>query len=844
MSSGAENIFFTNISSGVNYWPAWCGLKDQSIVANQDSTGVFAPSVRIHSDTMSTTESNGIAAGSGAVDCKYTFTAPTAGSYFSGEFISVDEITPTEWLHYEVFWGVDDLGTMIYMQDNNGHTVAAGGTIKMQFDHPLDITAGDPVTVVMYRRTSADDVSLSYLQVEPGTTNPSEPYTKYELRTFTDEVVTHSGLVAPFNEMLGDETGLVLHVPFTEIGTDATQYDRSESAYTLTNFGSPVIAADYGQYGSGAYFNSANTTFLSTPDNLPTLAEWSLEVVFNAIDSTRTLLLASDEGGFSNDLLFGISPSTSSLPNKIGIEIQANGAYNNIDDTIDIVTGEWYHVVATYDGTTMHLIVNGEVKASLTETNLGISANTWGIGGRNEVGSYPFNGYMDYAKVYSRALSLEEVKAHHMRRGGNSVVKSDNFKVFDTANNLIAAIQSVVGGSQFVVQNKTPTDLVLYSMQASTGDHKLDTMYQETGDVVNLDADVVDFTVRNIKTGGDMSLATAGGALAYSDGTRDRVSVDATKTELVSADGGKLLSLNNAGRAEFIDTGDSFGASGLEFTNLQPSGFAGVQFVGETDTGYLGHFNSTNRGLFYDYGDAIEMGGGASGKHFFIIDFTIPDGQVVIGREESSNTHVVVDRYAFTVEAGVIDRLEIDATASKLSSPDGTNSVLVDNTAFAYNNGTYDLISATATGVQIKSQSGADNLWLDNNTLEYHDGTTTRIDVNADATWMLDQQGGGFKSFHNGTQATAYYAIHDSVRERLHIANAYTKFVSPDGGTDIQIENGRIECNSTTAGFMLPRMTTTQRDLLTSADGMMIYNTTTSVFNFYENGVWVAKANV
>jgi len=41
--------------------------------------------------------------------------------------------------------------------------------------------------------------------------------------------------------------------------------------------------------------------------------------------------------------------------------------------------------------------------------------------------------------------------------------------------------------------------------------------------------------------------------------------------------------------------------------------------------------------------------------------------------------------------------------------------------------------------------------------------------------------------------------------------------------------------------FTAPQYTTTQRNALTPVNGWIIYNTTTNVFEFYENGAWVTK---
>ncbi len=60
-------------------------------------------------------------------------------------------------------------------------------------------------------------------------------------------------------------------------------------------------------------------------------------------------------------------------------------------------------------------------------------------------------------------------------------------------------------------------------------------------------------------------------------------------------------------------------------------------------------------------------------------------------------------------------------------------------------------------------------------------------------------------------------------------------------GIGTSIPAGALDVSSTTGALIVPRMTTGQRDLLVPVNGMIIYNISTSQFNFRENGVWVVK---
>ncbi|HET7484086.1 MAG TPA: LamG domain-containing protein, partial [Solirubrobacterales bacterium] len=87
-----------------------------------------------------------------------------------------------------------------------------------------------------------------------------------------------------------------------------------------------------------------------------------------------------------------------------------------------IVTGQAYHVVGTYDGTTQRLYINGAEVANAPLTGaITTNTNAFDIGSWNE-GSEDFNGTIDEVAVYAGALSAARVGAHY--EAGSKVAKS------------------------------------------------------------------------------------------------------------------------------------------------------------------------------------------------------------------------------------------------------------------------------------------------------------------------------------------------------------------------------------------------------------------------------------
>jgi hypothetical protein len=56
-------------------------------------------------------------------------------------------------------------------------------------------------------------------------------------------------------------------------------------------------------------------------------------------------------------------------------------------------------------------------------------------------------------------------------------------------------------------------------------------------------------------------------------------------------------------------------------------------------------------------------------------------------------------------------------------------------------------------------------------------------------------------------------------------------------GTTTPSPSAKLEISSTTQGFLPPRMTTAERDAITAAAGLVIYNNTTATHDVY-NGSW------
>ena len=81
-------------------------------------------------------------------------------------------------------------------------------------------------------------------------------------------------------------------------------------------------------------------------------------------------------------------------------------------DSIKIKTGQWYYVAITYDGSSIMLYINGQLKSSMNRTAIFTpNASDLFLGKLNDA-TYPyyFNGVLDEIRIYKRALCPSAIR--------------------------------------------------------------------------------------------------------------------------------------------------------------------------------------------------------------------------------------------------------------------------------------------------------------------------------------------------------------------------------------------------------------------------------------------------
>lgn len=198
---------------------------------------------------------------------------------------------------------------------------------------------------------------------------------------------------------------------------DESSGNAADSAGSITLTNNNSVSFVSGKINNGADFGSSNTNKTFTGNSALTRAQIkagytvSAWVKFSTVNNGRGIVgMVRSDGDYAN---FELRYTT-------GFQLRVYANPDNIVGTTSATTGVWYHVVGTYDGSTLKLYVNGSLEASKSYSyaTLGDSGQNQTVIGSGLGGEYT-SAIIDEVGVWSRALSDSEVTELYNSGNGN-----------------------------------------------------------------------------------------------------------------------------------------------------------------------------------------------------------------------------------------------------------------------------------------------------------------------------------------------------------------------------------------------------------------------------------------
>jgi hypothetical protein len=217
---------------------------------------------------------------------------------------------------------------------------------------------------------------------------------------------------------LGDDEGLIGYWSFDEGSGDVAE-DSSGNG----NDGNLVRDPEWvdGKYGKALKFSTAQRHKVEIPhsDSFATITEAvTMEAWVNPANFSAWFSF-----GVKGDITYGMFINPARY-----VRIHYSGGSTLDTPANSINANEWTHVVGTYDGTTVRIYLNGEVKAEMdASAAIAANASSYVIGGTQESRDW-FDGMIDEVKLYNRGLTEDEVK-ESMKGSDTLVAPADSIAV-------------------------------------------------------------------------------------------------------------------------------------------------------------------------------------------------------------------------------------------------------------------------------------------------------------------------------------------------------------------------------------------------------------------------------
>lgn len=227
-------------------------------------------------------------------------------------------------------------------------------------------------------------------------------------------------------------------------GTSSAFNDQSGQGNNGTSVGATVVS-DTSSGGTYAFefdgiSDAISTPFADTATTSTGVFSMACWVKYDAVFSNAALLSGNLSTAKTSLVMYFDTYSSSRGTGGL-LNPNVSGIYDGQCYAADrdlVLTGQWYHVAYTGDGSTARLYVDGSEVDNAAQTRTSSSAwnNTLQMGryitGTNTVGGH-LDGRMDDARVYTRTIDQDEISHLATSRGIEGSPGGENYSPFRNA---------------------------------------------------------------------------------------------------------------------------------------------------------------------------------------------------------------------------------------------------------------------------------------------------------------------------------------------------------------------------------------------------------------------------
>jgi hypothetical protein len=189
--------------------------------------------------------------------------------------------------------------------------------------------------------------------------------------------------------------------------TDYSGYGNDGTLTSMNNSGNETSGPTVdGRFGNAMKFDGVDdyVGVANLPSLNPTQITMEMWIKFNTIPYNTQIVL-NKEGQYR---LIAADVDTTHLSIRYATTVTSWSAGTLIGNTT-LTAGVWYHVAATYDGSSWKLYLNGNLDGQKAESGNIVSGTGSLYIGTFAPGTYHFNGTLDEVQIRNRSLSADEV---------------------------------------------------------------------------------------------------------------------------------------------------------------------------------------------------------------------------------------------------------------------------------------------------------------------------------------------------------------------------------------------------------------------------------------------------